>query len=207
MFTAISTIESSVHGRAFFPKEKDANKGSTHTLPKSHIIFNQEPDTFELSPTAKEKLTQENEEKSANGQKLSKEEQKEVKELERIDSQIRRHELTQKAIAGSYARGSVSFDYVTGPDGKKYAKEGHIKIDTRPIPNNPEATIRKARALRSVGLTSTNTSSQSRSVYAEITKIEREARIELMTEQRKVTDSTAKVTFEEKTIVQLPYMA
>ncbi len=188
MFMAISTMEPSVHGRAFFPTEKDANRGSTYALPKSHLIFNQEPDTFELSPTAKEKLAQENEEKSTNDQKLSKEEQKEVKELERIDSQVRRHELTQKAIAGSYARGSVSFDYVTGPDGKKYAKEGHIKIDTRPIPNNPEATIRKARSIRSVGLTSTNTSSPNRSVSAEIAKIERDARMELKTEQRKVTD-------------------
>ncbi len=207
MFTAISTIESSVHGRAFFLKEKDANRGSTHTLPKSHLIFNQEPDTFELSPTAKEKLAQENEEKSTNDQKLSKVEQKEVEELERIDSQVRRHELTQKAIAGSYAKESVSFDYVTGPDGKKYAKEGHIKIDTRPIPNNPEATIRKARAIRSVGLTSTNTSSQNRSVSAEIAKIEREARMELKTEQRKESDDTAKIVFEEKTIVHLSYMA
>lgn len=203
MFTAISTIEPSGHGRAFFPKEKDANRGSTHDLPKSHPIFNQKSDIIELSPTAREKLAQENEAKSANDPKLSEEEQKEVKELERTDRQVRSRELTHRAVAGSYARGSVSFDYVTGPDGKKYAKEGHINIDSRPVPNNPEATIRKARAIRSVELSTTNTSPQNRTVSAEIAKIEREARTELKTEHRKVLDGTAKIVFEKKTVVQL----
>ncbi len=196
MFSAISTIEPSVHGRAFSPKEKDAHRGSMSDLPESHSIFDQKSDLIELSPTAKEKLAQANEEKSTNDQKLSKEEQKEVKELERIDRQVKSRELTHRAVAGNYARGSVSFDYVTGPDGKKYAKEGHINIDARPVPNNPEATIRKARAIRSVELAPTNTLPQDRSVSAEIAKIEREARMELKTEHRKVTDDKAKTVVE-----------
>jgi hypothetical protein len=96
---------------------------------------------------------------------------------------------------------------VTGPDGKRYAKEGHINIDSRPVPNNPEATIRKARAIRSVELSTTNASLQDRNVSAEISKIEREARMELKTEQREVLDDTAKIVFEKKTIVQLSYTA
>ncbi len=207
MFSAISTIEPSVHGRAFSSKGKDAQRGSMYNLPESHPIFNQKSDLIELSPTAREKLAQENEEKSTNDQKLSKEEHKEVKELERIDRQVKSRELTHRAVAGSYARGSVSFDYVTGPDGKKYAKEGHINIDSRPVPNNPEATIRKARAIRSVELSTTNTSPQNRNVSAEIAKIEREARMELKTEQREVLDDIAKVAFEKKTIVHLSYTA
>jgi len=220
MSSAITTIESPYRETVFLPTEKDANGGSTHALPKSHLIFNQEPDIIELSPTAKEKLTQENEEKSpklrnpdneteksTNGQKLSKEEQKEVKELERIDRQVKSRELTHRAVAGNYARGSVYFDYVTGPDGKRYAEEGHINIDSRPVPNNPEATIRKARAIRSVELSTTNTSPQNRTVSAEIAKIEREARMELKTEQREALDDAAKAVFEEKTIVHLSYMA
>jgi hypothetical protein len=207
MYSAISTIESSGHGSAFFPTGKDANRGSTHALPKSHQIFNQKSDIIELSPTAKEKLTQENKEKSTDGRNLSREEQKEVRELERIDRQVRSRELAHRAVAGNYARGSVYFDYVTGPDGKKYAEEGHINIDSRPVPNNPEATIRKARAIRSVELSTTNASLQDRNVSAEISKIEREARMELKTEQREVLDDTAKIVFEKKTIVQLSYTA
>lgn len=219
MFTAISTIEPTYRGTVSFPTEKDADRGSTYELPKAHLIFNQKSDIIELSPTAREKLAQENEKKSQksgnpdngteeyiNGQKLSREEQKEVKELERIDRQVRSRELTHRAIAGSYASGSVHFDYVTGPDGKKYAKEGHINIDSRPVPNNPEATIRKARAIRSVEIAPTNISPQDRSISAEIANMEREARAELKIEQRKESDGIAKVAFEVKTIVQLSYM-
>ncbi len=142
-------------------------------------IFNQKSNIIEFPPSAKNELAQKKEdktrelrnsgnktEKSTNGQKLSKEEQKEVKELGRIDRQVRSRELTHRAVAGSYARGSVYFDYVTGPDGKKYAEEGHINIDARPIPNNPEATIR-------------------------------EARMELKTEQRKVSDDVTKASGEK----------
>jgi len=212
-----TTISATYHGIIFLPTEKDANRSSTHASHKSYLIFNQQSDIIELSPAAEEKLAQENEnnreltnqdsgtEKSVNGQNLSREEEKEVKELERMDRQVRSRELAHRAVAGSYARGSVSFDYVTGPDGKKYAKEGHINIDARPVPNNPEATIRKARAIRSFELAPTDTSPQDRSVSAEIAKIEREARTELNTEQRKVSDGMAKVVFEEKTVVQLSH--
>jgi hypothetical protein len=58
MFTAISTMEPSGHGSGFFPTEKDADRGSTNALPKSHSIFNQKSDIIELSPTAREKLAQ-----------------------------------------------------------------------------------------------------------------------------------------------------
>ena len=136
-----------------------------------------------------------------------KEEQKEVKELGRIDRPVRSRELTHRAVAGSYARGNVSFEYVTGPDGKKYAVEGHINIDASPIPNNQEATIRKARVIRSVELAPTNTSPQDRSVSAEIAKIERKARMELKTEQRKVSDDVIKASDEKKPQIQLSYKA
>jgi hypothetical protein len=48
----------------FFPNGKDAGGGSTYDLPKSHLIFNQKSDIIELSPTAREKLAQENEERT-----------------------------------------------------------------------------------------------------------------------------------------------
>jgi len=60
-----------------------------------------------------------------------------------------------------------------GPDGKKYAVGGHVNIDTGAIPNDPEATIRKAKAIRSAALAPANPSSQDRSVSTEIAKIER----------------------------------
>lgn len=187
---------------AFFPMEKDAIRSSTHALPEPPLLSNHTSATFELSPTAKEKqkseekarglLTSDNgTEISSNGRKLSQEEQKEVERIKRIDREVRRRELANRAVAGEYARGAVSFEYVTGPDGKKYAVEGHINIAVRSVPNNPKATIRKAQAIRKINLTSGN-SPQGRSVSAEVARMEREARMELKTEQRKESDNVTK---------------
>ncbi len=116
---------------------------------------------------------------------------KKNRKIKRIDREVRRRELANRAVAGNYARGSVSFEYVTGPDGNKYAVEGHINIDVRSVPNNPKATIRKAQAIRNIKLASGN-SPQGRSVSAEVARMEREARMELKTEQRKESDDVTK---------------
>ena len=201
MSMAIPTIPNA-RRTAFFPMEKDAIRSSTHALPESSLLSNHTSATFELSPTAKEKqkseekarglLTSDNgTEISSNGRKLSQEEQKEVERIKRIDREVRRRELANRAVAGEYARGAVSFEYVTGPDGKKYAVEGHINIVVRSVPNNPKATIRKAQAIRNINLTS-GSSPQGRSVSAEVARMEREARMELKTEQRKESDNVTK---------------
>lgn len=199
---------------AFFPMEKDAIRSSTHALPEPPLLSNHTSATFELSPTAKEKqkseekarglLTSDNgTEISSNGRKLSQEEQKEVERIKRIDREVRRRELANRAVAGDYARGGVSFEYVTGPDGKKYAVEGHINIAVRSVPNNPKATIRKAQAIRNIKLTS-GTSPQGRSVSAEVARMEREARMELKTEQRKESDDVTKASNAEETTDTTP---
>ena len=116
MFKAITTIEPTVHGTVFFRTEKDANSGSTYALPKSSSLSNQKSDIIELSPAARRK--QENEEKarviksdnhtekSTNSQELSREEQKEVEKIRRIDGEVKRRELAQRAVA---ACGSICF--------------------------------------------------------------------------------------------------
>ena len=205
MFTAIPTIEPIGQGTVFFQTGKNAIRGSTHALPKSSSLFDQKSDIIELSPTAIKK--QENEKKargliksdndteiSANDRQLSQgeqEEQKEVEKIRRIDREVKRRELAHRAVAGNYVRGVVSFEYVTGPDGKKYAVEGHITIDAGPILNNPEASIRKAQAIKRAKL--------DRSVSAEVAKMEREARMDLKTEQRKESDDATKSNDAEET--------
>ncbi len=97
--------------------------------------------------------------------------------MRRINGEGKHRELAHRAVTGNYARGVISYEYETGPDGKKYAVEGHITIDARPILNNPEASIRKAQAIKSVKL--------DRSVSTEAEKMEREVRMELKIEKRK----------------------
>ncbi len=209
MSSVIFTIKPTNRGADFPPLEGYGTRSSTHALSKSPS-YNQEPDIVEISSTAREKLAQENENKtkgsskSSNGtekpivdQKLSQEEQKEVGKLKKIDREVRNHELAHKAAAGGYARGGASFKYVTGADGKRYAVGGHVNIDTSPIPNDPEATIRKAQVVQSAALAPANPSPQDRSVAASAVKMGREARTELRQEQKEDSDETTQVSYEE----------
>lgn len=106
---------------------------------------------------------------------LTEEEQKRIEELKRQDARVRRHEQAHKAAAGQYARGSPRFDYETGPDGKPYAVGGEVQVDTTPIPNDPQATIRKAEIIQRAALAPQDPSDQDRKVAAEAAKMKAEA--------------------------------
>lgn len=73
---------------------------------------------------------------------LTEEEERIVEDLKQTDREVRAHEQAHKTIAGPYA-GAISYETVTGPDGRQYAVAGSVDIDISPVPNNPEATIRK----------------------------------------------------------------
>ncbi len=111
--------------------------------------------------------------------KLAPEEEKQVQELKKRDAEVRRHEQAHKVAAGPNAKGGPTFEYETGPDGKQYAVGGEVQIDTSKIPNDPEATIRKAQVIRNAALAPESPSSQDRKVAAEASKMEAEARKEL----------------------------
>ncbi|MGI9387090.1 MAG: putative metalloprotease CJM1_0395 family protein, partial [Methyloligellaceae bacterium] len=84
-------------------------------------------------------------------EELTEEERKEVEELKRRDREVRAHEQAHKSAGGSIA-GNPSFETVTGPDGRSYAVSGEVKIDTSPVPNNPDATIRKMEVVKRAAL-------------------------------------------------------
>jgi len=102
----------------------------------------------------------------SNPENLTDEEQQKVEELKRRDREVRAHEQAHKAAGGSLA-GSPSFETVRGPDGKSYAVSGEVQIDTSPVPNNPEATIRKLEQVKRAALAPANPSGQDRRVAAE----------------------------------------
>ena len=109
---------------------------------------------------------------------LTPEEQVVVAELRQTDRQVRAHEQAHLAAAGGLARG-VSFTYVTGPDGQRYAVGGEVSIDTSPVRGDPEATIRKAQQVRAAANAPANPSSQDRQVAAQAGQMEQAARVEL----------------------------
>ncbi len=68
-------------------------------------------------------------------------------ELQQADAGVRAHEAAHMAAAGAYASGGASYIYARGPDGRLYAVGGSVRVNLSPVPGDPEATIRKAKAL------------------------------------------------------------
>lgn len=117
-----------------------------------------------------------------NAQGLTEEEQAYVRELQAIDREVRSHEAAHAAVGGAYA-GRPTYEYVTGPDGIRYAVSGRVQIDTGTVAGDPEATIRKLETVRRSALAPAKPSGQDRAVAAQAEAGIREAQAEL-NEQR-----------------------
>ncbi len=118
------------------------------------------------------------------GQDLSQEEEKQVRELKQRDTEVRRHEQAHKSAAGGNATGGPTFEYQTGPDGKRYAVGGEVTIDTSTVSGDPQGTIQKMQQIRRAALAPAQPSGQDRAVAAQAQAAEREARAELAKERR-----------------------
>lgn len=110
-------------------------------------------------------------------------EQLEVASLASRDQEVRTHEQAHAAIGGSYA-GAPSYTYERGPDGKRYATGGEVGIDSGPVPNDPEATLRKMEVVIRAALAPAEPSAQDRKVAAQAQAQMTEARVELAQQQR-----------------------
>lgn len=139
-----------------------------------------------------EKDKSESESNRFSSKQLSEEDLRKAQELKQRDREVRAHEAAHLAAAGKYATGGASFEYERGPDGKSYAVGGEVGIDTSPVPNDPEATIQKARMIKAAALAPADPSPTDRKVAASAAQMEAEARQEI-SEQRfvenKKTDS------------------
>ena len=110
---------------------------------------------------------------------LSPEDLRTVQELKQRDREVRAHEAAHLAAAGRYATSGASFEYARGPDGRNYAVGGEVGIDTSPVPNDPQATIRKAQQIQAAAQAPANPSSTDRQVAASAAQMESKARQEL----------------------------
>ena len=142
-------------------------------------------DSLEISDEARNQLDLE----------LDPEEQQQVAELKKRDREVRAHEQAHLAAAGPYASGGPTYQFETGPDGNRYAVGGEVQIDTSPIPDDPEATIEKARVVRAAALAPAEPSSQDRAVAAAASQMEAAARAELAKQRR--DDPAAEPSAEE----------
>lgn len=118
-------------------------------------------------------------------------EYRELQDMKARDREVRQHEQAHVLAGGTHVSGGAHFQFETGPDGRRYAVGGEVQIDTSPVPNDPEATIRKMQAVRSAATAPAEPSAQDRSVAAEATRAEAEARMELREQQSGVEQQAA----------------
>lgn len=71
---------------------------------------------------------------------LSASEQARVAQLQTADTQVRNHELLHYRAAGGIASGTPQYSYVQGPDGKYYAVEGAVHVQTSATADPVKAT-------------------------------------------------------------------
>ena len=95
------------------------------------------------------------------------------------DARVRAHEAAHVAAAGPYATSGPQYQRVIGPGGRAYAVGGHVSVDLEPVPGNPEATLRKARALQRAAFAPGQPSSADMRVAAEAYRLEQEAQQEI----------------------------
>ncbi len=117
-----------------------------------------------------------------------------------LDREVRAHEHAHAAVGGQYA-GAPTYQFVKGPDGVNYAVAGEVSISTSSVPNDPEATIRKAQQIRAAANAPANPSGQDRSVAAAATNLENDARIALIDQRNSEVQAREKLA-EEQTKAQ-----
>jgi hypothetical protein len=109
---------------------------------------------------------------------LSEEERKQVEELKKRDQEVKTHEAAHKAAGGQYVRGAASYTYQSGPDGRRYAIGGEVKIDSGKVEGDPQKTIEKGETIRRAAMAPAEPSSQDRQVAAKAAQMVAEARME-----------------------------
>ncbi len=172
----------------------DNTPAHAHESEESHS--NSYQDSLSLSPAGKEIARQQASE-IANQEPLTDEELLKLTELKQRDSEVRTHEQAHISAAGAYASGGASFSFTTGPNGKRYATGGEVSIDMSKE-DSPAATILKMQKVRRAALAPANPSSADRSIAAQASAKESQARKELQDQET----STSKPASEQKSDTQ-----
>lgn len=118
---------------------------------------------------------------SSTGEPLSKDQEKQVRDLKKRDAEVKAHEQAHAAVGGAYAS-APQYTYTKGPDGKKYAVGGEVQIDTSPE-RTPEATMRKMDVVIAAALAPAEPSSQDRAVARQAQQQRQEAQAAMQQQQ------------------------
>lgn len=113
---------------------------------------------------------------------LSKEELKQVRELQVIDRQVRSHEQAHVSASGRIATSAPSYEFETGPDGRRYAVGGSVSYNMPPA-STPEEELLLAQQLRRMALAPMDPSPKDRATAAKAAVKEASANREIREER------------------------
>lgn len=95
---------------------------------------------------------------------------------------IRLHEQAHLAVLGGLAAGPVQYQSERAADGTSYLTGGRIKVDLSPVPGDPRATLRKARAIQQAAHAPGDSSPTDMATAAKAYRLQMEAMEELKRE-------------------------
>jgi hypothetical protein len=135
-------------------------------------------------------------------EELSPEQKQEVETLKKRDQEVKAHEKAHVSAGAGLVQGGATYQYQRGSDGRMYAVGGEVKIDTA-RERNPADTIRKMQQVRKAALSPSQPSAQDRSVAAQASQIEAEARAELTEKNNEETNGNQ----ENQLTASIPQLA
>lgn len=163
---------------------------SAESLPSGQSVTSTDDTVLRDEAASPARGEAEEEKASPREAQQQRQEQLEIAELASRDREVRAHEQAHAAVGGAYA-GAPTYTFTRGPDGKRYAIGGEVSIDSSPIPNDPEATLRKMELVQRAALAPAEPSAQDRRVAAQAAAQATQARGELAQLRREEATSAA----------------
>jgi hypothetical protein len=114
---------------------------------------------------------------------LSADEQRRVRELERLDRVVRAQENVHRAVAPEVVSGDSTFEYEVGPDGQRYAVRGETRIEL-PRDGDPDQVVHDAQLALRAALAPAQVSSEDRVLAMRAAGLEARARAQIQREER-----------------------
>jgi len=190
MINRIDNLKSTIcrTGPCVSKRSEDEQAGVNHGSPSADMV--------QISRESYDRLRASDKQSDPNlaVEELSPEQSQAVEKLKKRDQEVKAHEKAHAAAGAGIVQGGATYQYQRGPDGKMYAVGGEVKIDTAPE-RDPEDTIRKMQQVRKAALSPTQPSAQDRSVAAQASQIEAEARAELTKKNTEETNDKEKDQF------------
>lgn len=138
-------------------------------------------------------------------EKLSPAQEQEVAQLKAIDAEVKAHEQAHMAAAAGINASPPTYQYTTGPDGKKYAVAGEVSLSFS-TGGDPEEDIANAETMEAAALAPAQPSSQDMAVAQSAEKIIAEARQRLAAQKAQEADASNKSN-EKGSVGETPNVA